>query len=138
MLIFTENKKKAQKQKANRKIYLLMLSIFVICCVDTTYLNRNNISDLGTYVFVLLGNLCTFRLMNLRLFLAFFEICAHMTSSDGMFPSSMPDDTIKRHIECVTNVMWYLDGKKDKMQDRAKHSENVALLPERLTQFLIF
>ncbi|WAR11120.1 hypothetical protein MAR_036196, partial [Mya arenaria] len=54
-----------------------------------------------------------------------------MTSCDVMFPGSMPDDTVKKHIDVITNAMWYLDGNKQKLTDRAKQSENVAIVPDR-------
>ena len=47
------------------------------------------------------------------------------------FPTYMDERTMKKQIGIISNTLWYLDGNKQKINDRAKTSAGVEPLPER-------
>jgi hypothetical protein len=47
------------------------------------------------------------------------------------FPNSMPDNAVRKHVEVIAGAMWYIDGNKEKLNERAKHVPNTTPLPTR-------
>lgn len=59
------------------------------------------------------------------------DVCNHMAEEGAKFPSSMGEECISNHVYTIVNTMWYLDGNKQTLTERAKHSKDVAPLPDR-------
>ena len=59
------------------------------------------------------------------------DICADLTSAGVVFPNSMPDNAVRKHVEVIASAMWYIDGCKEKLNERAKHVPNATPLPTR-------
>lgn len=48
------------------------------------------------------------------------------------FPRVMPADVVSKHMMTIVNALWYLDGNKDKIQERNSHCKDVQPIPNRL------
>ncbi|CAC5408779.1 unnamed protein product [Mytilus coruscus] len=65
----------------------------------------------------------------------FNNICDEMDKVKAGFPSAMTDDVVSKHVMTITNVLWYLDGNKQKIMDRSRTTD-VHPIPDRYAEFL--
>ncbi|XP_052223761.1 uncharacterized protein LOC127839434 isoform X1 [Dreissena polymorpha] len=61
------------------------------------------------------------------------DICADLTWAGVAFPNSMPDNAVRKHVEVIASAIWYIDGCKEKLNERAKHVPNATPLPTRFS-----
>ncbi|XP_014667401.1 PREDICTED: uncharacterized protein LOC106808977 [Priapulus caudatus] len=56
-----------------------------------------------------------------------------MDKSLAHFPKSLPGETVRKHFNIIVEALWYIDGTKDKIQQRAE-SHHVKPLPPRFQE----
>ena len=54
-----------------------------------------------------------------------------MDKDKAGFPRAMTDDVVCKHVMTMTNVLWYLDGNKQKIMDRSRLTRDVHPIPKR-------
>ena len=54
-----------------------------------------------------------------------------MADEGVSFPAAMGEESISTHMTTIVNTLWYLDGNKDTLTERAKHSKDVKPLSNR-------